>query len=96
MTKSEYLSSDTFIRELKETDHFGEIAFVEKCPRSMNVIAESENVKLIAMCKNLFHKILPDIEIFLKMDYKAETAAKMNAHHEQEGKHLELGTTYIY
>ncbi|CDW84420.1 camp-dependent protein kinase regulatory [Stylonychia lemnae] len=57
------------IRTLQPGDHFGEIALIGDCPRTLTVKVKSTNCKLLALSKVQFLTILPIIEPYLKKDW---------------------------
>lgn len=70
-------SSYTFIRSLKNGDHFGEVAILKQQPRSMNIRVKSEKCTVYKIDKRTFNKILPSIKLGdLKMDYGQEKSER--------------------
>lgn len=54
---------------LGEGDHFGEVAILKSVKRTLSVRAVTD-VKLLALSKVAFHRILGSIRDYLKEDYK--------------------------
>jgi len=50
--------------------HFGEIALLKNVKRTLSVKATSDNLKLLALSKEAFERILGSIRDYLKEDYK--------------------------
>lgn len=57
------------VRKLSPGDHFGEIALINGCPRSLSVKVKSKNCKVLSLSKANFMSILKSIEKYLKFDY---------------------------
>lgn len=64
--------SEITVRKLGKGDHFGEIALIKDEKRTLSVRADSEKVKLLALNREAFNRILGSIENYLKKDYSAE------------------------
>jgi cAMP-dependent protein kinase regulator len=54
------------IKEYKEGDYFGERALIKGEPRYANIVASSENVKVISLDRISFKRLLGPIEDILK------------------------------
>ena len=57
---------DTVIKEYSVGDYFGERALIKGEPRACNIIAKSENVKVISLDRISFKRLLGPIEDILK------------------------------
>ena len=60
------------MRDLSRGDHFGELALINNDKRSLSVRVKSENVKVLALVRAAFTRILGNIGQFLKKDYDGE------------------------
>ena len=56
---------ETKIKDYKEGDYFGERALIKGEPRYANIIAESDNVKVISLDRISFKRLLGPIENLL-------------------------------
>ena len=57
---------DTVIKQYSAGDYFGERALIKGEPRACNIIAASENVKVISLDRISFKRLLGPIEELLK------------------------------
>jgi len=62
-----------FVRSLQKGEHFGELALIRSIKRTLSVVAQSDTVKILALNRDAFSRILGSIDKFLKMDYAGET-----------------------
>lgn len=60
------------IRVLGQGNHFGEIAIINGVKRTLSVRVVSEKVKLLALTREAFNRILGNIKAYLKEDYKKD------------------------
>ena len=60
---------DRVIRKLTSGDHFGELALINNEKRTLTVICGSDHVKLLALDRKTFNRILGQIDKFLNRDY---------------------------
>ena len=74
-----------FIRQLTVGAHFGEIALLKNVKRTLSVRATSDNLKLLALSKEAFERILGSIRDYLREDYK-DGQEFLDASFESEGK----------
>jgi cAMP-dependent protein kinase regulator len=61
--------NDLVVRSLDKGEHFGEIALIKNENRSLSVRATSDKVKVLALNRLSFNRILGSIEKYLKKDY---------------------------
>jgi len=69
-------NTEISVRMLKTGDHFGEIALIKDEKRTLSVRAASEKVKLLALNRESFNRILGSIEKYLKKDYSSAEPIK--------------------
>lgn len=60
------------VRELGESDHFGEIAILKNVKRTLSIRTSSDSMKLLVLTREAFSRILGSIKDYLKEDYKRE------------------------
>lgn len=70
--KIEETGEEKFVRSLVKGEHFGEIALINQVKRTLSVVAKSDTVKLLALNRESFNRILGTIDRYLKKDYDAE------------------------
>lgn len=63
------------VRKLEPGAHFGEIALIKGESRSLSIRAISDKVKVLALNREAFTRILGSIENYLKKDYSHEQEA---------------------
>ena len=62
----------THVRDLSRGDHFGELALINHGKRTLSVRAKSDAVKLLALARTAFNRILGNIGKYLKKNYDDE------------------------
>jgi len=60
------------VRSLVKGEHFGEIALINETKRTLSVLAKSDTLKLLALNRESFNRILGSIDRYLKKDYDDE------------------------
>ncbi len=63
---------NSYVRSLVKGEHFGEIALINSTQRTLSVLARTDTVKLLALNRESFIRILGNIERYLKKDYEGE------------------------
>mmetsp|Transcript_42335 Transcript_42335/g.40574 ORF Transcript_42335/g.40574 Transcript_42335/m.40574 type:complete len:187 (+) Transcript_42335:1148-1708(+) len=60
------------VRYLGAGEHFGEYALINNVQRTLSVKVVSDKVKVLALGRNAFNRILGNINRYLKKDYEGE------------------------
>jgi CRP-like cAMP-binding protein len=60
------------VRTLSRGDHFGELALIKNCKRTMSIRVSSGQCTVLALERDTFKRILGDIKNYLKGDYEKE------------------------
>lgn len=86
-----------FIRYLSNGDHFGEVALLNECSRTVSVQVNSETCRLLTLDREALIRILGQVDDLLKKEYDDRgsiEAHKFNKTQEtSQGKHESKNST---
>lgn len=84
------------IRVLGQGSHFGEVAIMKNVKRTLSVRAISEELKLLVLSREAFHRILGSIKDYLMEDYqRGENNLDTSFDSETSDKQLEITSPQI-
>ena len=74
------------IRKLTSGDHFGELALINEDKRTLSVRVGSKKLKLLALDRDAFNRILGQIDQYLNRDYSDLMKSLYRVDQEEEKK----------